>query len=82
MGSGVSTTVDVSRDFGPRSGSPPGFGITLGVSGGTGTVGGQASVNVGPNGGTASAGLGWGLGQGGFIGVGFSGTLIDWSVCQ
>lgn len=82
MGSGVSVTADVSEDFGPKSGHPPGFGIMAGVSGGNGTVGGQGSLNIGPEGGTASAGIGWGLGFGGSFGVGYADTLIEWSLCK
>ena len=54
----------------------------LGVSGGNGTVGGQGSLNVGPEGGTAPAGLEWRLGFGRFFGIGYADTLVDWSLCE
>jgi len=79
---GVGVGIGVSSSFTVGSGISGGDGgqgvnVTGSVDGGTGLVGGGASVTSGLNGASVSGGVGWGVGGGASATVGWSGEVHE-----
>lgn len=71
LGFGFTATLDVN------SGTASGLGLNAGLSAGTGVVGAQGSVTLSNDPAVYSVGAGWGIGFGGSLTVGYSGSIRD-----